>query len=376
MKPIFVAHLIATNFYGGPEKQIVAHALCLNKEHFCFLLISFIDDGQPNELVQIAQDRGIDVVELHSRNAFDPGTIRRLAQILRNRGINLLCAHGYKANIIGRLASWFAKIPQISVSRGWTAESPKIRVYEKLDKLFLKFADKVVAVSHGQRIKILTLVANADRVVVIHNAINLGEIPEAGWRDRLRQELGLPHDAFIVASAGRLSPEKNYSTMVEVARLAVQHNAKIYFVIFGEGVLRSELEKAIVAADLCEHFLLPGFRKDLQELLHGIDVFMLPSHTEGLPNVVLEAFAVRKPVVATRVGGTPEVVQEGISGFLTKPDESALMAHHIQTLAANPDLCQSMGKAGYEHIQEYFSFEAQTREYEQLYMNMLKARIC
>lgn len=373
MNPILVAHLIATNFYGGPEKQIITHALCLNKEHFNFLLISFVDNGQPNELVQIARDRGVDVVELHSRNAFDPGTISRLAQILRNRGVNLLCAHGYKANIIGRLASWAAKIPQISVSRGWTAENNKIRIYEKFDKFFLHFTDKVVAVSRGQRDKILALGVPSGRVVVIHNAINLDEIPTGGGQP-LRQELGLPHNAFIVASAGRLSPEKNYSTLIEVARLAVQRNASIYFIIFGEGALRRELEQAVVAAGLREHFLLPGFRRDLQERLQDIDVFILPSFTEGLPNVVLEAFAVCKPVVASRVGGTPEVVLDGISGFLTGPDEPELMARHVLAFADSPKLCQKMGKAGYEYIRDTFSFEAQTLKYDQLYLDMAKIR--
>lgn len=374
VKPITILHLRASNFIGGPEKQILEQFSHLDVGRFRPLICCFRESGCDNPIQEQAQKMGIACRTVDARSAFDLRTIARLRRILIEEKVDLLCSHGYKPNIIGRIAAWLAGIPAIAISRGWTSENPRIRVYEKLDKFFLNFADKVVAVSHGQRDKILALGANADRVVVIHNAINLEKIPEAGWRQQLRQELGVPQDAFVVASAGRLSPEKNYGTLVEVARQAIQHNANIYFVIFGEGVLRGELERSIGAAGLCGHFLLPGFRKDLQELLHGIDVFMLPSLTEGLPNVVLEAFAVCKPVVATRVGGTPEVVQEGVSGFLTEPDEPELMARHILDLADNPNLCHRMGKAGYEYIQEHFSFESQTREYEQLYMNVLKMR--
>ena len=179
--------------------------------------------------------------------------------------------------------------------------------------------------------------------------------------------MGLPEDALIVASAGRLSPEKNYAAMIEAASETAFHDSGIYFIIFGEGFLRSELEKKIRDAGLTERFLLPGFRKDLQSVLHEIDIFILTSFTEGLPNVVLEAFAACKPVVATRVGGTPEVVQDDVCGFLTGPDEVSVMARHILDLAKDEKLRLQMGKAGYEYVQEHFSFESQTYEYENIY---------
>ena len=364
-----IANLIATNFVGGPEKQILAQSIRLGSASFNPLVVSFKEGAAGNFLLERAQSLSLPTRILEASNPFNPVVIMDLCRIIRDDGIDILCAHGYKSNIIGRLASWRSRIPFVAISRGWTAENARIRFYERLDKRFLHYADHVVAVSHGQREKILALGVKREKVSVIHNAINLAEIPAAGPR-LLREQLGLPVDALIVASAGRLSPEKNYGAMVQAAAEVITQNQQAYFVVFGEGFLRPELKQAIAAAGLTGRFLLPGFRTDLQAVLHEIDIFMLPSFTEGLPNVVLEAFAVDKPVVATRVGGTPEVVQDGVSGFLTAPDQPDLMAQHLLQLLNNPALRQTMGNAGHNHVREHFSFESQTEEYMKLYESL------
>lgn len=368
-KPIIIAHLIATNFFGGPEKQILAQSMRLSREYFYPVMISYREEATPNSFLDKSCILDLTIRELKAKNSFDPKVIKDLCSIIRADDIHILCAHGYKSNIIGRLATWITGIPYIAISRGWTAENTKIRLYEKLDKLFLHFADHVVAVSHGQREKILSLGVSPEKVSVIHNAINLAEIPD-GTPRFIRQQLGVPDDAIIVASAGRLSPEKNYAGMIEAACEVVKHNPSIYFVIFGEGFLRPELEAKINSAGLNRRFLLPGFRTDLQQVLSEIDIFMLPSFTEGLPNVILEAFAACKPVVATMVGGTPEVVQDGVSGFLARPEEYNVLSQHILTLANDAKLRQKMGEAGFQYVHEKFGFEKQTSLYEQLYQKI------
>lgn len=366
---ITLMHLRISNFIGGPEKQILEHFMRLDPKRFRPLLCCFRENGQDDPLMGAAQELGITCRTIDTQSSFDLRSIGQLCRTLREEKVDILCSHGYKPNVLGRLATWRTGIPAIAISRGWTAENPKIRLYEMLDKVFLRLADHTVAVSHGQRNKILALGVKPERVSVIHNAINLAEIPAAS-EAFLRRQLGLPEDAVIVASAGRLSPEKNYAGMIAAAVQVAAQNNLVYFIIFGEGFLRSELEGTIAAAGLGGRFLLPGFRNDLQALLQEIDIFMLPSFTEGLPNVVLEAFAARKPVVATRVGGTPEVVQDGISGFLTKPDEHGLMAERLLALAENPSLRKKMGTAGYEYVSKEFGFEKQTENYEELYMRI------
>ena len=365
--PLRVAHFLASNFFGGPEKQLLEHVGRLNPQYFLPLVVSFDEGGEGNQLLEKIDAAGVVGKSIRSVNPFDPRMIADFITFIREEKIDLVCVHGYKANVIGRIASWVAGVPVIAISRGWTGEAPKIKVFELLDKLFLRFADHIVAVSHGQEEKILNLGIPKQHVTVIHNCITVDNACSTGKVGNLRKELGLVDDAVLVASAGRLSPEKNYAGMIEVARRVAEIDQKVHFVIFGEGVLRPELERQIVMSGLAERFLLPGFRTDLQAVLGEIDIFMLPSFTEGLPNVILEAFAARIPVVASAVGGIPEIVRQGVSGYLSAPEETTAMAEAVAALAADPDLRQRMGDAGHRYVAEHFTFEVQTKKYEDLY---------
>ncbi|WP_152513002.1 glycosyltransferase [Desulfovibrio sp. X2] len=368
-----VAHLIATNFYGGPERQIVAHALRIGQEGFAPLVVSFTEAGRDNGLLVAAKAEGVPCAGLSPRSAFHPGAITEIADLLRREGVGLLVAHGYKANIVGRLASRFARIPQISVSRGWTAENSRIRVYEMLDRKFLRLADHVVAVSEGQARKVAAAGVPGERLSVIHNGIDLDSYPPPRkGPGTAREGLGIPKDALLVATAGRLSPEKDQASLVAAAARIAAERDDVWFAVFGEGFLRPELERAVREAGLEGRFLLPGFRSDMREVMHEVDVFTLPSLTEGLPNVVLEAFACRKPVVATAVGGTPEVVRHGENGLLVAAGDGQGLTRAIRALAASPEERRSMGERGYETVRALFNYESQTAAYGRLYRRIMR----
>lgn len=369
-----IAHCIATNFCGGPEKQILEHARRLDPKRYRFLLVSYKDKGRSSEIVEKARELDIPTREIQAEGAFNPLTISELASILTDEKINILCAHGYKPNVAGRLASWKVGIPMIAISRGWTSESPRVRLYERIDRAFLKHADHIVAVSEGQREKISRLTIPAERISVIHNGIDLNGVEPAVNSGNLKRELGLKETDILVMSAGRLSPEKNYGGLIDVAKLVGDKRNDVAFVVFGEGFLREELEARVKQAGLERRFFFPGFRKDVKSLMAEADVFVLPSFTEGLPNVVLEAYAVKRPVVATAVGGTPEVVEDGVSGFLTKPEEAEKMAEYLIRLADDPALRRDMGEQGFKRVRELYNFEEQTRKYESLYENIARKR--
>jgi len=371
-RPYRIAHLLASNFFGGPEKQLVEHATRIGACNFEPHIISFIDSGASNELLERAGQRGIATTAIHGSGPLDPRQVGIVSRLLRSERIDLLCAHGYKANVIGRLASWLTGIPLVVISRGWTGEDRKIRCYEWLDRAFLRVANHIVAVSVKQCERVARLGIPERKLSVIHNciAVNRGDVPRIG----IRGELGLPDSALLAVSAGRLSPEKNYGGMIDAAKTVCERNSDVYFAVFGEGRLRAELEQQVVAQGLAGRFLLPGFRTDLQALLREVDIFVLPSFTEGLPNVVLEAYAAGKPVVATAVGGTPEVVQDLVTGFLTDPQEPQYMAQCLLQLAEDPELRKTMGASGYRRVLDCFTFERQTEQYRELYLRLLKRR--
>ena len=364
-----VAHLIGTNFFGGPERQILNHALRVQVYGVTPQIISFGEQGKSNKLLRRAADKGIASRELGLRSAFHPGAVTELVEFMKTLETDILVGHGYKGNIVGRLATWSAGIPFLAVSRGWTAESRRIRFYEVLDRLFLRLADAVVAVSEGQRRKILACGVRPDKVWVIHNAIDLEAYPGPAEKSA-RDELGIPLNAILVTTAGRLSPEKHHLGLVEAARLVLAKMPDVYFVVFGEGVLRTELEIAVADAGIGHRFFLPGFRSDVRSVLHETDIFVLPSHTEGLPNVILEAFACRKPVVATNVGGTPEVVLHGDNGLLVQPNDMEELAASLMALCASAGMRQSLGEKGYRLVKEQFRYDHQTKLYINIYKRM------
>jgi len=209
------------------------------------------------------------------------------------------------------------------------------------------------------------------RTVVIRNAARIGESQRASAerRQQLHDLFGDPGER-IVLGAGRLSPEKGVQVLIAAAKHVIEADPDARFAVFGEGTMRPALQRQIDEADLNGLFVLPGFRGDLDQLMPCADLFVLPSFTEGLPNVVLEAGAAGVPVVATAVGGTPEVVDDGITGYLVPPGDPPSLAERIAQLLADPDRRREMGEAGRDHVQRHFTFEAQAAAYLNLFAEM------
>ena len=256
----------------------------------------------------------------------------------------------------------------MAVSRGWTYESPKIRIYELFDRINLRWMDRVVCVSQGQAVKVRRAGIPAKKIVVIPNAIR-GERfdrPDPTARSELELLFAGPV-SHIVGAAGRLSPEKGFSVLVEAAALIARDLPDVGFVLFGDGVLRPALAAQIAAKGLTHRFVLTGFRSDLDRFLPILDLLVQSSYTEGMPNVVLESCAARVPVVATAVGGTPEIVEEGVSGYLVRPGDPEALARAISKTLADGTNRRRMGNMGRSIVLERFGFDAQTRRYHALF---------
>ena len=174
----------------------------------------------------------------------------------------------------------------------------------------------------------------------------------------------------IVGAAGRLSPEKGFDVLIRAAERVVRRDPSVGFVVFGEGACRDGLQRQIHEAGLAGSFVLGGFRRDLDRYLPFFDLLALPSHTEGMPNVVLEAFAAGVPVAATAVGGAPEVVEEGLSGFLVPAGDHAALADRIGAALETDERLGDMGMHGRERVHDQFTFTAQARQYRRLFAEL------
>jgi glycosyltransferase involved in cell wall biosynthesis len=298
--------------------------------------------------------------------------IQELGKTLRQHRIDLLCCHGYKPNLLGRPAARRLGIPAVAVSRGWTQATWKVRLYEALDRFHLRYMDRVVCVSEGQARKVRHAGTPAPLVQVIRNAIftdRFGEPDEPG-RAFLQAFFAKPR-SHLIGAAGRLSPEKGFADLVAAAAEVVRAFPHAGFLLFGDGPLQCALARQIASLRLDDNFVLAGFRADLDRWLPNFDAFVLPSYTEGLPNVVLEASAARVPVVATAVGGTPEALEDGQGGFLVPGGDTATLARRIAQLLGDARLRETLGMGGYYHVRDHFTFAAQASQYMQLFHELL-----
>jgi glycosyltransferase involved in cell wall biosynthesis len=365
-----LVHLTASTFFGGPERQMLGLARAL-PEHVRTSFICFQEGGRHAAFLNEIRTQGFPAYALTSDFPRIVTAVRELVSLLREKACDVLLCHGYKAHILGRLAARSIGLPAIAVSRGWTGESRRVKVYEWLDRRHLRFMDHVVCVSEGQAAKVRQWCrVPSSRLTVIRNSSRLSAFEKHDSEARKRLLAFFPHDSGItniVLGAGRLSPEKGFGVLVEAAATICRDNPNTGIVLFGEGVLRSELEQRIAELGLQCRFLMPGFRTDLDALIGAADVVVLPSHTEGLPNVALEASAAGVPVVATAVGGTPEAVANGESGFLVPPGEPEPIASRVGELLRNEELRKRFGGAGRERMRVRFTFEAQAIEYLRLF---------
>lgn len=364
-----IVHLTASSFFGGPERQMLGLAKALPDE-IETSFASFSEDGRCRAFLDEVDRSGFSTCELVHDSPRLFKCVREVTELLLERQADVLIAHGYKSNLLGRIAARRAGIPIISVSRGWTGENMKVRLYDALDKFHLRFMDRIVCVSKAQADRVYRTDVAPGRVRVIRNSARLNAFaePDLAYKKILRRVAG--GDGPIVLAAGRLSPEKGFHVLVEAAEFIPDAQ----FVLLGDGSERNRLEGRIRELGLGERICLPGFREDLDALIPWADLVVLPSFTEGLPNVALEASAAGVPVVATAVGGTPEVIEDGVTGYLVPAGDAAALAGRTIELLNNPRLARHFGDAGRQRMIDRFSFEAQAQAYLKLFAELLPSK--
>lgn len=363
-----VVHLTASTFFGGPERQMLGLGQHLSSR-FTSSYVSFPEGGRCNEFLQKARDEGFPADELSADTPNIPEAVGELTRLLRSRSASLLMCHSFKPNVLGRIAARRVGIPVVAVSRGWTWENLKVRAYESIDRVNLRFVDHVVAVSEGQAERVRRCGVPRNRMTVIRNAARLAAFadPKPEYRDKLRSLFPAGNISRVVLAAGRLSPEKGFDVLAEAAKRVLTDQPNTGIVLFGEGIERAKLDARLTELGIADRFQMPGHTTELDPYLLWADLVVLPSHTEGLPNVALEASAAGVPVVATAVGGTPEVIADGVSGLLVPPGQPDQLADAMNRVLDNDELRTRLGTGGRARMRAQYTFEAQAERYAELF---------
>ncbi len=365
-----VLHLRASNFYGGPERQLHFHARLARQSGVNLTVSSFTESGSRPEFLEVIAADGIPTHAFEVTSAYDIGAIRKVGQYLRENDIDILCTHDYRTHLVGMLSHGKKDLRWIAFSRGFTKENLKIRLYHALDKIFIRQADHIVAVSESQKKKLVRLLVPSKKISTVHNAIDSANF-EAVDPINLRKKFGFPPESIISISGGRFSEEKGQIYLVRAAFEAIKQNTSLRFILFGDGPDLEKIRRLLRDRGLEDKILCPGFERNLVAHLKGADILINPSLSEGLPNIVLESMAVGVPVIATNVGGLPEIIDDKVNGFLVPSEDVHSLTQCIVGLAGNRSEMNRIAEQGARTVQEKFSFTGQNARLLDIYQRVI-----
>jgi len=352
------------NITGGAEIYTRRITPCLQRKDIDIRVITLRSSGQ---LVNQLSELGIPVIELGAKNKLNPAPIINLLKYWQKTKPDIVHTHLYHAGIIGRLVGKLCGIKHIVVHQHG-AEKHRSRLRSILDRLTTGMVDrylvtcKAVGEILAQREHI-----SPSKITVIYNGIEPFSSFESEFPDGWPAEPG----NLVIGCVGRLVREKNHPILLQALQRLTLKMIDFHAIMIGEGPERFYLEKLCTDFGLSKHVSWVGEKRDLHLWLQHMDIFVLPSNWEGLSLSILEAMAAKKPVVATAVGGTPEVVLSGTTGILIPPNDVDALYKAIYTLIYDPDLRNSMGDAGWQRVTASFTMSSTVSQLSDLYTSLV-----
>jgi glycosyltransferase involved in cell wall biosynthesis len=304
----------------------------------------------------------------------DPGAFLRLVRLLQRERPNVVHTFLITASIYGRLAAFAAGVPLVlAAEQNIYARKPRRHaLFERLlatRTYCIVACCDVVGRFYQQQVGV-----KADKIRTVYNAVRFVERPTPAEAIAARAALELPADAVVLGTLGRLTEQKGQSVLLHaVAELARQHPNVVLF-LAGAGPLRADLESEAALLGIADRVRFLGLRRDRNTLYAAMDMFVLPSHWEGLSLALVEAMGAGRPVVATAVGGNPEVVADGTTGLLVPPGDSGTLARAIGSLIGDPATRAALGQAAAAEARARFSIDEHAAQLAALYRHGLAAR--
>lgn len=366
-----VAHVLSSFGMGGQERVAYDLAVAQRRAGWQVTAVSLAPppDGP---LAAEFSAAGIDIARVaRPEPGVDPMLIVRLARWLRQHRVALAHTHNRMALIYGAPAARLAGAAVVHTKHG---KNPKRGTRLIAGNLAGRLVHAFVAVSDETAVVARERHEVAERKLsVITNGIELGRFqPDPAARERVRREIGIDADAWVIGTVGRIAPEKNQALMLRA--VAPLLGPKTRLIVAGDGPLLPPLQELAAQLGITAHAHLLGVRRDVPAILNALDVFAMSSDTEGLPLGVLEAMATALPVVSTRVGGIPDVIDEGRTGFLSPAGDEVALREALVKIAADPAAARAFGQRARVDAMAKYSAERMGREYLDLYDRVLSAK--
>lgn len=370
-KKIRVLQGIRQGKVGGGESVLLSLVENIDKEIFEPVVLSFTD----GPMVEQLKAMNIPVHIIHTEKPFDISVWKKVRKLIRDERIDIVHAHGTRANSNMFWATRKEGLPLIYTCHGWSFHQDQHSLKRKIriwgERILTRKATVNICVSNANKKEGIALFGKSFDPVVIQNSIDGRKFdPDREYKD-VRKEFGIDRSEILLGFIARFTWQKQPLVLINAFADALKEVPEVRLLLVGDGEQKQEALMLIEKLGIKEKIVLEDFRKDVPDLLAAIDIFVLPSLWEGLPVALLEAMSMSKPIIATGVDGTAEVIEDRVSGYLISTDNlKEQIAKAITHLCRNKELRDNLGAGARRRIQEHYNVEMMTKKNEEIYKNL------
>jgi glycosyltransferase involved in cell wall biosynthesis len=365
VKKIRVLHITFDMTIGGAQQVIRQLVENMDQDQFAMDIVCI--DGRLGELGEILIAQGFKVHLFERESGFNFKLVRQLRNLIRQNSYDIVHCHQYTPYVYGLLAALSATAKVIFTEHGRFYPDYGTWKRKLINPIFSLFTSKITAISKATKDALVQYENfGQSKIEVIYNGIaDMSQIEVN--KIELKKQLGIPESAFLFGTISRLQPIKNQAMMIRAFKVVYNQYKNTHLLIVGDGQIRGQLEKQVGDLKLDKQVTFAGFQNDPYQFHKVIDVFLLTSFSEGASMTLLEAMSLSKPCVVTNVGGNPELIIDGVNGFVTPSKVDREFADACMKLCAHQTLRRAMGSEGRELYKNLFSIGKMIDSFVKLY---------
>ena len=368
MKKTKILQLRSSVGFFGAENVIAELSKQLSEYGYHTIIGVLENSKSPHiELAKVAEQYNLETKIFKCTGQFDFSTAISIRTFIKEQDIDIIHSHGYKANFYALLATLIKNVSLIATCHPWIKINLKVKIYSWFDKLLLNRFNRIVVISEEIKQDILKSGVSENKVTVIDNGIDISRFSNKHKSNDFLKEYNIKPAKKIIGTIGRLSEEKGQKFFIEAAKVLLEKYPDLFFMIVGDGPLKEELQTKALHYRIQDHLIFTGISDNIPKILAGMDIFVLPSLTEGLPMVLLEAMAAKKPIIATDVGAIPRVISDRKSGHLIKPGNTNELIEALTILLNDQSYTSRIAQNGYETAINKYSAKEMTKKYVEIY---------